>query len=541
VSRKPREPRTRRGAPEGAGSGLAARFGSLLADLEDDARPFVYYAGTFLAAVTLRNLFEFLVSASSLRVLWHHPIHFGLFYLSVALSIILVLTAFSGERVSRVARVVLTAFCITPLVPVVDVLLQPLWSYKIQYQYLVPERISSLGAVFFSFLGGYDGVTPGMRLEILLAAVAGGLYVAHKTSSAVRAVLGGVAIYAVIFWVYGAILYWMTALERAAGLPADTMPRTMIDLYLLLILACLPAVLCLHRPSHCRELAKDSRLSRVLHYEAMVVLGLVLGYPWKDGLFTRLGGFLELFFLFVAVAFACLFSAITNNMADVRTDEVSNPRRPSVSGAIPPGAYGAIAWLALALSLVYALASGSMGLFLVCAFLGNYLIYSLPPLRLKRVPLFSKSLIAVNSLVLILSGYSFAGREINTLSTRLVWFILVAFTACANVIDLKDLEGDRTAGIRTMPVMVGLRGSRLLIGLFFVAAYAVFPWLLGMEALGVYAAGMGLLLFGAINWRSYREGPVLALYLASLLLVLAYLVVALPAGGWLHGAGAPAP
>lgn len=509
---------------------LMMPFRALISYLEDESRPFYYYILTFLAAVTLRNLLEFMVSASSLQALWHHPVHFTLFYASLALSVILLLRCFCGESVPRIARAVMTAFCITPIVPIVDVLLQSVWSYRIQYQYLVPERIHDVWAVFFSFLGGYDGVPPAMRLEIFLATVAGGFYIFYKKSSLSRAILAGAALYSMIFWVYGAILYWVLGVEKALGFASDTTPRTMIDVYLLLSLVAFLFLLLLYRSGHFKEILKDSRLSRTVHYELMVVIGVVLAYPWKAGLFQSLADCLELIFLLASVVFACVFSAITNNMEDIRIDAISNPRRPSVSGAIPVQVYRFIAWMALFLSIVLGLAAGYLELFLVCCFIGGYAIYSLPPIRMKRLPFFSKAIIAINSLIMILCGYSLAGREINTLEPRFVLFFLFALTACANFIDIKDLAGDKAAGIRTLPVLMGPRWSKLLIGSFFLITYAMFPLMFGMEAILVYAILLGFLLFVAMNRGSYSETPVFTLYLLSLVLLLSYVYFT----GWVH-------
>jgi 4-hydroxybenzoate polyprenyltransferase len=500
-------------------------FEAVVPYLEDESRPFYYHVITFLAAVTLRNFFEFLVSASSIRVLWHHPVHFTLFYASVALWMMLLLRLFTGEAVPRIARSVMVAFCVTPMVPVVDLLMQPLSSYKIQYQYLVPERIKDIWPVFFTFLGRYDGVTPAMRLEILAVCIAAGMYIFLKKRSFLRAIAGGVAAYLMIFWLFGAILYWITALERRAGLPYDTTPRTMIDVYVALALAAFLALAHACAPRDVTEIVKDGRFTRIAHYEMMVVGGLLIGYPWRAGLFNGLASFLELLFVFASMAFACLFSAITNNMEDVRIDSVSSPRRPSVSGAIPKNRYSQIAWTSLLLCVATGAAAGYLQLFLVCCFVGGYAIYSLPPVRMKRLPFLSKGVIAVNSLAALLCGYGFAGREINTLAPGFVLFFLAAFTACANFIDIKDLAGDKAAGIKTLPVLMGPRWSKLLIGSFFLITYSMFPLLFGMEAILVYSILLGLLLFVAINRRSYSEIPVFAIYLLSLALLLCYLLM----------------
>ncbi len=100
----------------------------------------------------------------------------------------------------------------------------------------------------------------------------------------------------------------------------------------------------------------------------------------------------------------------------------------------------------------------------------NYFLYSMPPLQLKRVTFFSKLLISLNSLILVLLGQLFHSGDFG-LPLNIIIFFFVCVTATLNFIDLKDYEGDKNAGIKTLPVALGLDRSKKVIGLFFFISY----------------------------------------------------------------------
>src|SRR5205085_9038295 len=98
-------------------------------------------------------------------------------------------------------------------------------------------------------------------------------------------------------------------------------------------------------------------------------------------------------------------------------------------------------------------------------------IYSMPPIRFKRVLLFSKLIIAINSLAMILLGYRLLNGDILFFPAVIIPLLLIGFTLTANVIDIKDYEGDKIGGIITLPGLLGLYWSKLIIGMAFLVTY----------------------------------------------------------------------
>jgi len=485
--------------------------------------PFYYYIITFIAAVTLRIFLELMVVQNDTRIFWHTPIHFVLFYASLMLHIILLLLLITKEKIEKISRVVMTGFIVTATVPLTDLLFQLVWQYEISYLYMVPEKTKNIWTNYLLFFGDHKGATPGMRLEILAAMAGAGLYAYVKTASKLRGIAAAFLTYSLIFWVYGAIIFLIVGMERLAGLPYDTSYKVMIQVFLFMSFHSMLLAAYYYNPQYFKAILQDFRLTRILHYELMVLFGMAIGYSSAGAAVVGLSHLIEFYFIVVAVMCACIFSAITNNLADISIDRITNPDRPSVTESIPQDIYERTGYILLSLSMIYSLAVGYLTMFLMACFVGNYFLYSMPPLRLKRVPVFSKALIALNCLIMMLVGYNFAGKQIPLFPPALAAFVLVLFTVCINFIDIKDYVGDKAEGIKTLPVLMGLERSKLLIGAFFLAGYAVTPFFLKLPGLYFPSILCGVAICYLIMRKNYREWPVFSVYLASGVYLLVYL------------------
>ena len=160
----------------------------------------------------------------------------------------------------------------------------------------------------------------------------------------------------------------------------------------------------------------------------------------------------------------CGTSQAVNDWYDRHVDAINEPGRPIPSGRIPGfwGFYIAVAWTALSLGAAVLL--GPVGF--AAALFGIVMAwaYSAPPTRLKRngwwgntavalcyegVPWFTGAAVAAAAMpdwriVLIAGLYSLGAHGIMTLN------------------DFKSVEGDRTMGLRSLPVQLGVdRAARL--------------------------------------------------------------------------------
>lgn len=166
-----------------------------------------------------------------------------------------------------------------------------------------------------------------------------------------------------------------------------------------------------------------------------------------------------------AATWTCVTWAIylLNGITDVEEDKINRSKRPIASGELG---------LPAAIAVVGGLASGGLAagaalglpVWAAAALLCLGWAYSAPPLRLKRWP---AGLAAVGILAGLLTYY--AGYESNG-SARgeyALWTFAGAMALWMGLVgqtkDLPDVEGDRRAGRRSLPVVLGAGPTRMIL------------------------------------------------------------------------------
>jgi 4-hydroxybenzoate polyprenyltransferase len=441
----------------------------------------------------------------------------------LALALVILFHYATRERVSRISRIILPSFLVIILAPLIDLLLSGGQGFNISY--MMPGEHTGMLMRFLTFFGPLTehGITPGMRIEIGLVLLGCFTYFLVKRRSVVRSAVFTFLAYAVIFG-YCAMPFLIDAFIGMFGIPFNHINELFIQFYLMAIFVLGIWVAALHSRKHLTEILRDIRPFRLLHFELMFFIGMALSMPMitlravtYDMLFSPM-------LAAVAILFAWLFSVVTNNLADRDIDRVSNRGRPSVTGSIPMAEYSRMPWLFLGLAAAFSWAAGAESLFYILLFAGNYFLYSMPPFRLKRVPFFSKALIALNSLLLMMWGFTLLGVPMAWFPRPIMAFFLIGFTAAINFIDIKDHDGDRKAGIRTLPTIMGLGRSKALIGAFFLVMYPIVYLLFTDALLLPFLLAFGVTEMVLVNRKSYSERPVFAVYIASLVMLLAYVL-----------------
>jgi 4-hydroxybenzoate polyprenyltransferase len=189
--------------------------------------------------------------------------------------------------------------------------------------------------------------------------------------------------------------------------------------------------------------------------------------------------------------------------------------------------YLTVAWISLVLSVVFSISVNIQVAFLIMLFIGGYFIYSCYPLRLKRVPFFSKTILGFNSLIIFYTGYYFIIEKVD-LALNLIFFFLLGKTLILNFIDIKDFEGDKSQGIKTLPTIFGLENSKKIIGFFFLlvipCSFFWFNNFLQLPSLII----IPLTLIAALEYyfvtkKNYNEVPIFLTYQIPLIGFLIYL------------------
>ena len=228
--------------------------------------------------------------------------------------------------------------------------------------------------------------------------------------------------------------------------------------------------------------------------------------------------------MLVSVFFAFQANVAFNDIADKKSDSESNKKRPLVQNIVSGEEYKiiGIAEAGLSLGLAFAI-SYNVFVFILCS-LGLGFIYSMPPIRLKRFGIVSTFALSMVSLLWLFAGYFAAGAEnISGFPISTALFVIFFITLSFNAKDLKDIEGDRKEGIKTIPVVFGEKKARKIIGLLIIASYLLAPLYLGLDFMVFVPLSIG---FALANWilivkLEKNEKPVLYIYFIFVLIAAA--------------------
>lgn len=165
-------------------------------------------------------------------------------------------------------------------------------------------------------------------------------------------------------------------------------------------------------------------------------------------------------FVLLAVSsyFLTLSAYLLNDLTDVKEDRINTRDRPLASGAVreTDGRAVFILSLIIAFSLVSFLGVPTITLYAISFFLG--LAYSFPRIRVKEhFPL---------KLIVGASGgglASLTGGVAAGVMSPLVLFAAIAYALSVLLAillgDIADMRGDRAAGVKSLPVVIGARRS----------------------------------------------------------------------------------
>jgi len=274
------------------------------------------------------------------------------------------------------------------------------------------------------------------------------------------------------------------------------------------------------KPRHTLVLLSDLRIPRILYYWLIACLGFALGLeklPPEVEIGSLLDrGILPMGAMFINLAYAAVFAIATNDREDKEIDRISNPSRPLVSNRISESYHWSAGLFCLCHSILLAALGGWPFLICVLGISVGYFLYSSKPFKLKRIPILAKMVLGLNSWLAAVSGFMIAGSNPADFPIQWTLFILVPMGLAANFIDLKDYDGDKAAGIRTLPVWLGPGNARHFIAFATVVTYLMANFLLDCPWSWIPAVPFcGFHVFSLYR-LPYREGPVFFSVLTNL-------------------------
>jgi len=408
-------------------------------------------------------------------------VHWPLFYFNIFISIALILRFFTGEKLQNTTKVVFAFSFLVLIIPIID-----FFAYGINVSRIYPMSIDELLAEFFSFCGLLPGsvLTVGQGITFWSAEILIAIYVLTKTKSLRKALGASISFYFVGAF-FSAIPFFAASIFSIGS--TYTHAAMLIGTAFFLVLAFLLSAVWLfvYDKELLKKLIADVMLTRAMHYLGLALMG------WLFAVFLFPAETMNLFGLFIALfSVFCAFESclICNKIYDnaLKKAEVKK--------------YWDLCLALLCFSLVSAYLASEIFFVIVLISLVFGLLYSLPPVRLKRVGFMNNAVIGLISALTFYSGFLVQAPSIEKIPLNLIATVFLTFSLAANVKDLKDYEQDKKEGIKTLPVLLGRERGLKVAALLTSVSFLIPPFILGFNRILVIAA-----VFGTANYLLLRK------------------------------------
>ncbi|MBI4833352.1 MAG: UbiA family prenyltransferase [Planctomycetes bacterium] len=521
--------------------------------IENTKLGFGWWIITFSCIILVRNFLEGILEidktigfiddpyASIMRFFSHYP----LFYLSQFFILVILLRLLTKERIEKISKTVIVFWIITWFPPVFDFFFSGGKGENAVYFFTVNEVWNFFINCANPLVSFPKNAPPGIRIEFVLVSLLAIIYVFTKTKKLIKSIAGAILFYlsftvyaagflAILAHIWNAIFPQLPPLNT--GTPFEKIyndsPSLIIRsdqrvslIFLLVIMVAIFIWYFLYDRNKCLALLKNIRLTRCIHFCGLVLGGILLGYLAERnnllGVFSNPIDYLACIGLCLAIFFAIQSLIVVNDIFDIESDRISNPNRPLTQGIIPLDEYKTIGLVYFLLMGYFAANISYLSLVITLFFSALYLIYSIPPFRLKRIFPFNMMVIGINSLVAMLLGYALLGgsKTVEKFPKELMILVPLSFSLAANIITIKDVKADKQAGVITLPVLLGEKIGRIIIAFLVLAAYLAVPLILGIPQLWLASILFGILAGFWILRKKWQETPFFISYFIYLAIV----------------------
>ncbi|MFN8348764.1 MAG: UbiA family prenyltransferase [Spirosomataceae bacterium] len=296
-----------------------------------------------------------------------------------------------------------------------------------------------------------------------------------------------------------------------------------IKVILILLSSIIPVIAFFFQPILVREIIRDLRVLRILHYVALTGLGLAL----EDHFLNRLDLdiILKSGLFIISLIYAAVFAIISNNFEDLETDKISNQERPLVQNRVNRVMYRKAGVFCQCYALLIAAFIDNEALYCLFFISLGYYVYSCEPFRFKKIPFIAKIIIGFNSLAVAVAGFQIAGGSAENFPIVWALYILIPLSLSANFVDLKDIEGDKIMNVRTLPILLGESKAKKFIAFMTAISYLIPGILLDLWWLyPIIFTMMGLHIWFLYR-KPYREKPIFLIYVSSIFGLNTFLIV----------------
>lgn len=485
--------------------------------------------------------------------------HYYIFFVAVALIFVIFVQVFLEKFKKTTFQFVAVFFVSIFIAPLIDFVVSMGAGFKLAYVFETPIGILKS---FFTYFGNTfsQGITIGIKIEVFLILLSIGLISYLSEKNIIKSLLSVLALYFIIFFVlsfpsfvslvgqmgnykYSPNLYIQKSIIESSTI-LNNVPHyleyssdiTVLDIAfnfmmakMFFVIAVLSALFLFYKNQKEKFLAvmKNSRGERVAHYIFMILLGVIIAFSIFPKIYLSWFDIFSILILFLTFYFSWMFAVFVNDEEDVLIDEVTNQERPLVQKTLTSFDSKQVSRIFLILSLIGGYLSGFGPFFFLLCFTALYYMYSANPTRFKIVPFFSSFLIGLCCLSAVLAGFYLVSpiKEIGVFPTKIAVGVVLIFFLSSNIRDMKDIEGDKKAGIQTVPVLFGDVWGPRVVAILSSLAFLLVPFFVNN-----YVLIFPSLIFGYLNYtyviaKPYVEKPIFKNYFSFVLISIILILI----------------
>lgn len=475
-------------------------------------------------------------------------LHAPLLFIAIFLSLMILMIYFTDFKFNKAVNfvVLFSAIIMTP--PITDLIVTGGKGMGIAYVFFSSFKEGLFD--FFTFFGKIvdPGINYGIRLECALILIGFAYLVYLKNKSILKTFLGVLVCYCVIFFYLTfpsifALLFgsgdsfaayqgtmrfpvWgvlhdmlssslLNSIHSLKDLPQDKflLMDQQLDIFgtrvgWLLLVFQSGWLFYLGNKKAFNAWRKNLRWERTLYYLLISIFGIFIGYQTlPNGHSFNVVDILGFMVFFISVALSWWLAVGINDIYDIKTDSISNPDRPLVNGMLNVKQQNLINGILFLLIITGLALTNYLVLILFLMFQSVYYIYSVPPMRFKRIFGLSSFLVGSNALLTIMAGFFLIApiQKISFFPMNILIMVLVGFTLVVNIRDIKDYEGDKAENIKTIPVIFGLRWGKIIIGFMGALALILVALLIEFKSIAITSLTFSPILFLLVNRKNYNE------------------------------------
>ncbi len=183
--------------------------------------------------------------------------------------------------------------------------------------------------------------------------------------------------------------------------------------------------------------------------------------------------------LVYGIATLVLLNAASNCMNasyDAHIDRINKPYRPIPKGLISRDEASSLAFALYGIAFIRAIFISIEFWALVMLITAITIYYSMPPIRLKkRLWVSNISIAFARGLLGFVAAWAIFGDPLDPTPWVIGGIMFIYLVGATTSKDFTDMDGDRTYGMRTLPVVYGPKRAAIIAGPFFIIPFLLIP------------------------------------------------------------------